>query len=106
MVPPPTPLDCKFGKMSFCDITRSKNPITLGDTVFYTVKIEAPIDPDIIANVVLKGRLRPPAPMQPPTTRPILRSPITTLQPSPPNPFSRTGKFDAIVEWIGAKAQS
>lgn len=55
MVPPPTPLDCKFGKMSFCDITRSKNPITLGDTVFYTVKIEAPIDPDIIANVVLKG---------------------------------------------------
>lgn len=155
MVPPPTPLDCKFGKMSFCNITRPRNPITLGDTVSYTVKIEAPIDPDIIADVVLKGTteikgvsydlnfptvtkercfehtleftptacgtvrvligfmpkggrseeaeyadvewlevksaLPAPAPMQPPMSRPILASPITTLQPSPPNPFSRTG---------------
>ncbi|EER41596.1 predicted protein [Histoplasma capsulatum H143] len=55
MDPQPTPLDCKFGKMSFCHITRSETPITLGDSVFYTVEIEAPIDPDIIGDVVLKA---------------------------------------------------
>ncbi|EGC49463.1 predicted protein [Histoplasma capsulatum var. duboisii H88] len=41
--------------MSFCDITRSETPITLGDSVFYTVKIKAPIGPDIIGDVVLKA---------------------------------------------------